>query len=136
MRVVEATDMAAIAAAIHQLELNSSRYPFPIKPSLEAAIEHVMQKASEGDAYIGNGVLLLVSTFTPWFSKDKVFQEEFMLSVGSPSLRPVIRFIEQEARRRGCDYILAGNTYQDARLTELYQRLGYQHTTDILMKEL
>ena len=128
--------MAAIAAAIHQLELNCSRYPFPIKFSLESAIAHVMLKAAEGDAFVGNGVVLLVSTITPWFSDNRVLQEEFILSLGSPNLRAVIRFVEAEAKRRGRDYILAGNTYQDARLTELYKRLGYKHTTDILSKEL
>jgi hypothetical protein len=97
---------------------------------------HVINRGHEGNAFVGSGCLLLVSEFTPWFAKDRVLQEEFILSLAGPraGLRAVIRFVEAEAARRGCSYVMSGNTSQDSRLSFLYRRLGFVHMSDIFFK--
>jgi hypothetical protein len=127
----------AVAAALHKvLELDTWQYPFPVTPDLEAAMTHVINRGNEGNAFVGSGCLLLVSEFTPWFAKDRVLQEELILSLAGPraGLRAVIRFVEAEAARRGCSYVMSGNTSQDSRLSFLYRRLGFVHMSDIFFK--
>jgi len=126
----------AVAAALHRLEVDHSRYPFPIKFNLTKAIQHVIEKGLAGEAYVGHGCLLLVSVQEPWYSDTVVLCEEFILAIEpNANLRAVIKFLDQLARGRNADMILSGNTLQDPRLSRLYQRAGYRHVTDQFYKE-
>ena len=87
----------AVAAALHRLEVDHSRYPFPIKPNLTKAIQHVIEKGLAGEAYVGHGCLLLFSVQEPWYSDTAVLCEEFILAI-EPNANPraVIKFLDQQ----------------------------------------
>lgn len=126
----------AVADALHRLELDHGRYPFPIKPNLIKAVQHVIEKGRAGEAYVGHGCLLLVSVQEPWYSDTAVLCEEFIMAIEpNANLRAVIKFLDQLARERNADMILSGNTLQDPRLSRLYQRVGYRRITDQFYKE-
>lgn len=131
MRPVNLTDYPVIARAFADY-----RPPGVINPKLNLHKAMQYLAANRADSYIGHGYLLMVSSFSPWYSDDRVLQEELILSLGAGGhkLPRVIRFIQELAKQRGADYIMAGNSSQDPRLSCLYKRHDFQHYTDVFHK--
>jgi hypothetical protein len=137
MRTLDTPDWPAVKQALQRLESFQQQYPFRVTPDHEGAFQHILAKAENGDAFVVGNCLLLVSGFQPWYGFEQILQEELIMAIGPhPNVRAAILGFERIGRERRCDYLLAGNTLQDPRLSNIYRRLGYTHASDIFTKEL
>lgn len=132
MRQVTDADHTLLAAGLQAWQDKSHLYAVVAKPDLVKGLSYVI--LNQHNAFIGHGFCLLVSEFIPWYGNARVLQEEFVLALpGQPSynLRAVITFIKALAKERGVDYVMAGNSCPDKRLSALYRRAGFTQLADV-----
>lgn len=139
MRLLEDGANYTVVKALQQLMEFSPNYGWAVTPNLADGVRHILHKVEEGNAFIGHGYLLLVNEFEPWYGRDKVLSEELVLRLPDQptyNLRPIPYFIEALAKVRGCNIVLAGNSYTSNKLSRIYQSRnhGFKPCSEIFYK--
>ena len=131
---------ATVVTALQDLLEFSPNYGWVGKPDLATGVRHVIEKADEGNAFIGHGYLLLVGEFEPWYGSDKIMQEELILRLPQQReyrLNRVIGFLTALAEVRKSNLLLVGNSYITPALSNIYQsRHGFKPCSTILYKDI
>lgn len=137
-RLASPKDFPLIHRAVCKLYVDSPEYRYSRRPSLRKTVAMIDQARDRGDAYIvAESILLIVSYGVAWHSHDTCLEEVLVLALtpNAPLLQ-VTKAMEDIARARRVDAIIAHDSSLNQRMGSLYKRAGYRSITTTYYKEL
>lgn len=130
---------ASIAEALLKLQEYAKAYDWAQDIDFLKALESVYETIAEGNAYIVDGLLVLVNEFSPWYSNTKVLQEWLVLRV-YPSIgdgvAEVPKALREIAKHRGCATLITADSSPISIVADAYKAAGFQPLTRSFFKKV
>lgn len=133
------TDGTAIAEAVLKLQEYAQAYNWAQDISFLKALETVYETVDEGNAYIVDGILVLVNEFAPWYSNTKVLQEWLVLRVYpsvSGGVAEVPKALLEIAKQRECATLITADSSPISIVADAYKAAGFQPLTRSFFKKV
>ena len=135
MRIVQESDSLEIVRAIYKFREQANEHPFFKPVSLSKALGFIWEQCAQGNAWLANGYLIIVSVSTPWYSNERMLVEQLVVKIakgGTADDIPVV--LDLLAAKLGCTKIVTSDSSPSGNVAAACSRAGYLPFSPTLYK--